>query len=184
MQIYQIHDLETISGIKAHTIRIWEKRFKLFIPKRTDTNIRLYSDEDLRKLLSIVVLLANGYKISKIALLEYSELSQMVREIELYNTFEESLILAMINFDGNYFNLLLEKSIIANGFESTCKNLIFPLQTRIGMLWLTGAITPSHEHFVSNIIRQKLFAQIDALPQPTKQKKKIMFFLPEKELHE
>ena len=189
MASYTIRDLEKMSGIKAHTIRIWERRYKLIEPKRTPTNIRYYSDEDLKRILNISILSQNGFKISKIALLNEEQLKDRVVDLCIdtnnQNIQIESLIVSMLDMDDKKFSEVITNSIIKQGFESTVETLLFPFLEHIGTLWQAGSIFPAQEHFISNLIRQKLIVAIDS--EMSKFKKtghKIVFFLPEGELHE
>ena len=187
---YSIKDLERISGIKAHTIRIWEKRYEILNPKRTDTNIRYYCNDDLKRLLSISVLVNNGHKISKLASLRNEDLGQKI--IELNNLQSpahsgqiENLIVAMIDMDEIKFENVLNNSIIKIGFDETLFQVIYPLLSKIGTLWQIGSITPVHEHFMSNLIRQKLYAALDSLPLERSDKSQtILLVLPQWELHD
>jgi MerR family transcriptional regulator, light-induced transcriptional regulator len=186
-QKYSIKDLEQITGIKAHTIRIWEKRFNLFIPSRTTTNIRLYSDEELRKLLNIMILNSQGIKISKLANLSSDELNEMVRNTMASNesdTIIESLIIDMIDFNQASFEKNLNRVIFTLGFEETVYRVIGPLYQKIGILWQTEAINPAQEHFITNLIKQKFFIAIDALAPPQPSAKTFLLFLRENEQHE
>ncbi len=184
VQKYQIRDLELISGIKAHTIRIWEQRYKIFNPERSSTNIRFYSDNDLKKLLNIVVLINHGRRISDFKNKTDRQISEMVQAESFGNLSQEFLLVAVLDFDISFFNRLFDDSVNKSGFEETVEKLIYPLLERIGILWQTGAISPAHEHFVSNIVRQKFFTQIDSLPEPEKDKKTFLMFLPFYEQHE
>ncbi len=189
MASYSIKDLEELSGIKAHTIRIWEKRYGIVIPERTRTNIRLYSDEDLKKLLNISILNRYGFKISQLAKLEQDELKEKVIHIsrETSNTAIqiENLIISMLELDEWKFDKILADSIIRIGFEETLVELMYPFFKKIGLLWQTGSINPAQEHFVSNLLRQKLIVAIDG-QQPVTKVKPLSFilFLHENELHE
>lgn len=185
-QFYTIKDLEVISGIKAHTIRIWEQRYSLLEPKRTDTNIRFYTDSDLKRLLNVSTLINLGYKISKLSKLNADELRTLITNHEkvMGNPLVEPLIVAMINFDSVGFNQIILKNIKKHGVENTINNLVYPLVKRVGMLWLTNSISPAHEHFVSNLLKQLLFAQISELPESSKRKTDYLLFLPENEYHE
>ncbi|HKL67303.1 MAG TPA: MerR family transcriptional regulator [Bacteroidales bacterium] len=185
---YTIKDLERLSGIKAHTIRIWEKRYDIVDPGRTDTNRRRYSDEDLKKLINISILNRNGFKISKIASLSVSEIQEKVaymsQDPSQTDTQIESLVVAMINLDELSFNELVTRSILSRGFVDTFTSIIFPFLHRVGMLWVTGSISPGQEHFVTNLIRQKLISNIDAQVIKRNDASKILLFLPENEMHE
>jgi DNA-binding transcriptional MerR regulator len=189
MANYTIRDLERLSGIKAHTIRIWEKRFGLIEPERTSTNIRTYCDAELKKLLNISILNKNGCKISKIARLSAEEILNNINKLTENPCDTESqidnLAIAMIDLDEIKFEKILSKSIIRYGFEDTMVKVMIPFLIRIGIMWQTGTINTAHEHFISNLVRQKMFIAIDSLisvnpPSP----KTFLLFLPEGELHE
>lgn len=189
MSTYSIKDLEKLSGIKAHTIRIWEHRYHLIEPGRTDTNIRYYSDNDLVKLMNVSVLNQNGYKISKISQLNNSQISEIMlnlnNELPSLSTQTESLVMAMVEVDERHFNHLFDKSVANLGFENTIEQLLFPFLERIGVLWLAGSINPAQEHFITNLIRQKLIAAIDREGIKTEgTHPRILFYLPEGEFHE
>lgn len=186
---YSIKDLERLSGIKAHTLRIWEQRYQLLLPLRNEGNIRSYTDEDLRLLLNISLLYNQGIKISKIALLNKNQIEEQVKEILNFNDSTSnqinSLIISMIDFKENQFDLLLNDNIKQIGFKDTIENLLFPFLRRIGYMWQTGTIYPAHEHFISNLIRQKLISYV--ANHDFKLKKDALtfvLFLPELELHE
>jgi DNA-binding transcriptional MerR regulator len=186
---YSIKDLEHLSGIKAHTLRIWEQRYNFIEPKRTDTNIRYYSDADLKLVLNISTLKENGYKISKIAKMSIDELGKEVLKIAETNLrFPDqinSLTLSMIDMDEDRFESILNNNILKYGFERTMLNIIYPFLAKIGMLWQTGSILPAQEHFISNLIRQKMTVAIDGQYVTERESKgKWLLYLPEGELHE
>jgi len=188
---FTIKDLENISGIKAHTIRIWEKRHKLLSPTRTNTNIRRYSLASLQKLLNITLLYNNGSKISKIASLEKDEISTMVREIALKSNSEQvainALKLSMVNFDTSLFDVTYEEILLQNDFEFVYINVFMPLMSELGILWQTNAISPSHEHFITNLIKQKIHIQTEFLQKDSvaeQSSKLFILFLPEDEIHD
>lgn len=186
---YSIKDLEQLSGIKAHTIRIWEKRYQLFEPERTPTNIRYYSDEDLKKLLNVTILNRNGFKISNIVNMDNHEMSDRIIEISDslhdYSSQIEQLTVAMIDFDELRFERILTSSIIKIGFDETIERVLYPFFERIGVLWQIGTIYPAQEHFVSNLIRQKLIIAIDGQVGNLREKhKNFLLFLPPNEWHE
>lgn len=189
MSSYSIKDLEHLSGIKAHTLRMWEQRYHFIKPKRTDTNIRYYDDYDLRLILNIALLKDNGYKISKIAEMSQEERQrEVMRLTERNQKFPEqihALTLAMIDLDEDRFEKIMATNILKLGFESTMINIIYPFLSKIGVLWQTGSINPAQEHFVSNLIRQKLIVAIDGqFTHPGERAPKYLLFLPEGELHE
>ena len=189
MSTYSIKDLEKLSGIKAHTIRIWEQRYHLIEPKRTTTNIRFYSDDDLVKVMNTSLLNQNGYKISKIAALNKDQIGEIIlklnSELPSVNTQTASLTQALIDADELLFNRVFETSAEQIGFEMTIEQLLFPFLESIGTLWLAGTINPAQEHFISNLIRQKIIAAIDKERIRTAESlPRILFYLPEGEFHE
>ena len=188
---FSIKNLENLSGIKAHTLRIWEKRYNLLEPERTDTNIRRYSLDNLRKLLNITLLYNHGFKISKIASLETSEIPKLVRSIALKANSEQVSInafkLAMINFDYELFDTNYEEILQHHNFEYLFMNIFMPLMKELGILWQTGAISPSHEHFITNLVKQKIHLQTEYLQKNKFEQKNhpiFVLFLPENEIHE
>ncbi|WP_339867715.1 MerR family transcriptional regulator [uncultured Algoriphagus sp.] len=187
MSNYSIKDLEQLSGIKAHTLRIWEQRYNLLNPKRTDTNIRFYDDENLKLILNIAMLNNHGIKISKIAAMSSMEISkEIIRLTDQsvdHNDQIQALTICMIEMDEDRFEKVLTSSIIKLGFEDTIIKVVYPFLTKIGILWMTGAINPAQEHFISNLIRQKLIVAIDG-EVGNNFGKTFMLFLPEGELHE
>jgi MerR family transcriptional regulator, light-induced transcriptional regulator len=189
MANYTIKDLERLSGIKAHTIRIWEKRYGLIEPERTQTNIRSYCDAELKKLLNISILNRNGFKISKIAVLSTDEIANSIHKITENPTDAESQIenlsIAMIDLDETKFEKILSRAIIQLGFEDSIIKIVNPFLIRIGIMWQTGSINPAQEHFISNLIRQKMMVAIDSqIPDETPVSKTFLLFLPEGENHE
>jgi DNA-binding transcriptional MerR regulator len=189
MSSYSIKDLEQLSGIKAHTLRIWEQRYNIISPKRTDTNIRTYDDHDLKLVLNISLLKEHGYKISDIARLSVEEMYREVIKISdrklNYPDQIHALTISMIDLEEERFEKIISTNILQFGFENTMIYIIYPFLSRIGTLWITGSVGPAQEHFITNLIRQKLIVAIDG--QVSKQRpdsKKYMLFLPEGELHE
>lgn len=188
---YSIKELEKLSGIKAHTLRIWEKRYSVIKPDRTDTNIRKYSDEELKKLLNIAILNHHGVKISKIAKLSEEEIKLRVSQLsekehnDDLSLYIDQLSIAMVELDEVRFEKQLSNYILRFGFEKTILEILYPFLEKIGVLWLSGNITPVQEHFMSNLIRQKIIVAIDGLTATQdKDAESIVLFLPEKELHE
>ncbi len=189
MAVYSIRDLEKLSGIKAHTIRIWEQRYGVIAPKRTKTNIRYYQDDDLKFLLNVSLLNKNGVKISKIAKMSRQAVAEKVATIAEIN-FENStqldaLTLSMIEMDEQKFDRIVSMNIQQLGFERTMLEVIYPFLDKLGVLWLTGSINPVQENFISYLIRQKIIVAIDQEPIPQgKQVKKFIIYLPEGEKQE
>ncbi len=185
--MYSIKDLEYLSGIKAHTIRIWEKRYHLIEPQRTDTNIRTYSDDDIRRILNVALLVKNGYKISNVASFDEEKLQAEVlrvhRNIKEPDNNVDQLIFQTINLDSFGFEKLMNKFIGEYGFPKTIQNIIFPLFERIGILWQVGSIFSAHEHFVTNLIRNKLISETSKF-ESKESAKTVLFFLRENEWHE
>lgn len=184
---YKIKDIEVLTGIKAHTLRMWEKRYRILIPERTNTQIRTYTDSELSYLLNISLLNKSGYKISKIASLSEIEINDLVWKIKVSNELDnsgEKLIIALIHLDELLFRDTLNDLIKQNGLENTFTCHLIPFLDRIGVMWLVGSITPAQEHFISNLIRQKLISEIDKLSIPSQEERPIMLFLPEHEWHE
>lgn len=189
MAIYNMAQVESLTGIKSHTLRVWEKRYSLINPSRTDTNIRYYSDYQLKKLLNISMLLKKGYKISKIDKLTDEEFNSVVLDVcsnyaVEYENDINRLSLAMIEMNEKLFEEVYESNVMNNGLLSTFTNLVYPFLNHVGLLWTTHKSIPSQEHFVSNLIRQKLIAAIDSINVSTKNSKKIILFLSENESHE
>jgi DNA-binding transcriptional MerR regulator len=186
---YSISDIEGLIGIKAHTIRAWEVRYNLVPPKRTPTNIRFYDEDDLKMLLNIVALNENGYKISRIAQMNKKKILDLVTQLKTdwENDTVQLLNLsdATLNYDEVAFSEILASCIREMGLTKTMDHVLFPFMKRIGMLWQTGTIDPSHEHFASNLIREKIIVEIDRVEKPLhKAPKRFILFLPEGEMHE
>lgn len=186
---YSIKDLEQLSGIKAHTIRIWEQRYNMFTPDRSESNIRSYSGKDLKNLLNITLLKNNGFKISKVAKMPEEEIQNKVIELSQhphdYADQVQALTVAMLDVDEDRFEKVMSSCILKLGFEDTMLKVIHPFLSNIGVLWLTGSIHPGQEHFITNLIRQKLIVAIDSqYVSTTADSKKYLLFLPENELHE
>ncbi|SHG33377.1 B12 binding domain-containing protein [Flavobacterium fluvii] len=188
--VFSIKDLENLSGIKAHTIRIWEKRYNILEPMRSTTNIRNYDTHNLQKLLNIVLLHNYGYKISRIAEYSSEKMELLVREIISEKSSKNHAInafkMAMMNFDQvlffkTYANLLSEKS-----FREIFYDVMIPLMNEIGLLWQSGTITPAQEHFISFLIKQKLLVNTEKIQllEPTRTDKIFVLYLPENEIHE
>ncbi len=187
---FTIKDLENLSGIKAHTIRIWEQRYKILEPHRTSTNIRYYDIDNLQKLLNVKLLYDAGFKISKIAALSDTEISLLIKEqITLHGKEDAAMSafkLAMIKFDQQLFEQAYNQLFARNTIREIFLEYFIPLLTEIGLLWQSNTITPAQEHFISNLIKQKLLSNIERLQakSPEKSEKVFVLFLPLNEIHE
>ena len=187
MAEYKIKDLEVLTGIKAHTIRIWEKRYGILEPERTDTKIRMYSDDELTLLLNVALLNNNGVKISRIAEMNREQIHQRVWEIKgdrIEDNSIDLMLLALLDLDENQFKNVLEDLIVSIGLERMFSEKLIPFLDRIGVMWLVGSITTAQEHFISNLIRQKIISELDKLPVPQSKNECVLLFLPEHEWHE
>ena len=192
MRTYSIKELENLSGTKAHTIRIWEQRYSLLNPSRTETGIRFYNDADLKKILATSVLLKNGVKISKIALLSQYEILLKLEEIDQNSKITDSkielainkLIEAGIAFDENSLQKEFDKLVTLFDTQKLFILIVYPLLNRIGIMWSKDELSPLQEHFISIFIRQKIISSINKLPACDQNAKKIVLFLPENETHE
>tara|TARA_B110000046_G_scaffold74446_2_gene82449 strand:+ start:3958 stop:4851 length:894 start_codon:yes stop_codon:yes gene_type:complete len=186
---FTIRDLENISGIKAHTIRIWEKRYNLLSPERTETNIRHYSHKNLQKLLNIVLLNNNNYKISKIAEMSDESISLNTKELAFNETYSEDSInsfkISMFKFDKTLFNNTYNKLLSEKTFRDVFKETFIPFLEHIGLLWQTDTLSPAHEHFISNLISQKIQINTEKIQyNGTVNDKTYVLFLPENEIHD
>ncbi len=187
---FSIKDLENLSGIKAHTIRIWEKRYDLLGPMRTDTNIRLYDIKNLQKLLNVVLLTNFGYKISKISKLNQEEIEKFVLKIQTEKTVNNHVIsqfkMAMLNFDQSLFVKTYNELLSQKDFSAVFFETFIPLLEEIGVLWTTNTITPAHEHFISHLIKQKILIEIEKyqIQQNTISNETFILYLPFNEIHD
>ncbi|GAA3970717.1 MerR family transcriptional regulator [Hymenobacter antarcticus] len=185
---FSISDLEQLSGIKAHTIRVWEQRYDLLKPVRTPTNIRLYSEEDLRRLLNVATLCGRGQRISQVARLSDEEINAAVLACcddgHDYHLQVNALLAAMLGFDEILINHLFSEATARMGFEKMMLYIAYPLLQRIGLMWLAGAVNPAQEHMMSHLLRQKMLAATDALPGVPTSARRWLLFLPIDELHE
>ena len=188
MNAFTIKDLENLTGIKAHTIRIWEQRYSFLKPRRTDTNIRYYSNEELKKILNIALLNKYGFKISHIDRMTEPEINEKIFTLNHALAQQErvinDLIQHMVDMNIECFEKTLTEYIRQRGIEKSISQIIFPFMERIGVLWITGHINPGQEHLVSNIIRQKMIVGIDSAHSMLQIDKTILLFLPEGEFHE
>ncbi len=188
MNAFTIKDLENLSGIKAHTIRIWEQRYSFLSPQRTDTNIRYYSNNELQKILNIALLNKYGYKISHIDRMTPVEMNDKILSLSQIEAQQERLVNDLIYFMADMkmeeFEEVLDKYIAVKGIEKTIIQIIFPFLERIGILWMTNHINPAQEHLVTNVIRQKLIVGIETVKPHIRAKTTVLLFLPENEHHE
>ncbi|MEZ4981509.1 MAG: MerR family transcriptional regulator [Saprospiraceae bacterium] len=189
MAVYSIKDLEKLTGIKAHTLRVWEQRYNIIEPKRTSTNIRFYNDEDLRKVMNIALLNKNGLKISKIADLTPDQIQEKVAAISDVNyqfaTQLDAMTLAVVEMDEFKFDRIIKAHIDHVGFEKAMIDVVYPFLDKLNLLWFTGSIAPVQESFITHLIRQKAILAIENLPIPTDvNAKKFVLFLPEGERQE
>ncbi len=186
---YSINDVEKLSGVKAHTIRIWEKRYNIIANNRTENNIRYYDEAELELILNIAHLNKHGYKISKIACLSQSEIKQKIADLcEVDAIFEnhiDGLVLSMFELNEYKFLKILNHYIKAIGFEQTMEEVIYPLLDKLSVMWIAGSVKGVHENFINNIMRRKISVEIDRIETaPHECSKKFMLYLPEYEAHE
>jgi DNA-binding transcriptional MerR regulator len=188
MYYFTIKDIETLSGIKAHTLRIWEQRYQLLTPKRKGSNHRLYTNEDLKKLLRISILYHQGWKISQIALLDTAQLLEETRKIDPaptdYGYHIAQLMEPALDFDKETFLERMERVITAMGFEAGIVQVCYPLMKKIGQMWMTERLIPAQEHFCTYIIQHKIIAETDKLPPPQREAPEILLFCPHGEYHD
>ena len=192
MSVYTIKDLEKLSTQKAHTIRIWEQRYALLTPERTDTNIRYYDDDQLKKLLNVCTLIDRGMKISHISKLSKSEMADEIAKV-IVGTYQEDIqlegissqsLIAISSYNESMFNEMYATAVGTLGLQETYVRVIYPLLLRTGLLWTNDVLLPAQEHFLSNLIRQKFFAAIESLPLPATSDQSWILFLNEEEDHE
>ncbi|MBK7433237.1 MAG: MerR family transcriptional regulator [Chitinophagaceae bacterium] len=188
MNSFTIKDLENLSGIKAHTIRIWEQRYSFLKPERTTTNIRYYTNKELKNLLNIALLNKYGYKISHIDKMNHEEINEKILSLNQMEAQQEriinDLIQYMVDLDTDQFEAVVNSHILNRGIDKTITQILFPFLEKIGILWLTNHINPAQEHLVSNIIRRKLNVGIDEVFSSIRIDKTVLLFLPESEYHE
>ncbi len=186
---YSMAQIETLTGINAHSLRIWERRYDFLLPARTATNIRYYSDEQLRRLMNIAVLIRNGYRVSKIGQMQDEEIQALINEItlgpDILNDDQiNRLVYSMLELDENTFNQIYQRQITRKGLLATMTDLIYPFLKQVGVLWLNSKAIPAQEHFITNLVRQKIISAIDSLPNPLADAPTILLFLLEGEFHE
>jgi len=192
MNLFSISQLEQFSGIKAHTIRIWEQRYGALHPSRSEGNTRHYNNSQLRRLLNIVSLMKADYKVSELCSMSDEKMFALIED-SLKNTilaedsnqyFVNQLIIAGMNYDEIHFDKIFSNCVLRLGVKDTYINVIYPMLSRIGIMWSNDSIPASQEHFISNLIRQKLFTTIDGLPPAKSDDDSWVLFLPENEFHE
>ena len=188
---YSIAELERYTGIKAHTIRMWEQRYDVVTPHRTDTNIRYYDDEQLRKLLNVASLVRGGMRISKISKLSDDEVCEVLDEMAgnenpdlAYVRETNDLLTSALTFDEELFQKTFANCLLKYGLEDTYIHVLNPLLTRTGLMWSTGELSVCQEHFISNLVRQKLFTAADKLSNPKDDAETWVLFLPDSEEHD
>ena len=190
MNSFSISQLSRFSGIKPHTIRIWERRYDTLKPVRSEGNTRYYDNTQLRRLLNIVSLMKSGYKVSELSAMTDSKLFQLIRELYLPETDDINeyyifqLIAAGMDYDELHFDKIFSHCLLRYGIKDVYRKIIYPMLVRIGLMWSCDIIPPAHEHFISNLLRQKLFTAIDALPPAKTEDEAWLLFLPEDEFHE
>lgn len=187
MSTYNMAQIVALTGIKAHTLRKWETRYSFLEPERTDTNIRYYSDRQLKKLMNIGILTRNGFRISKIDKMSDKEIHEQIAKILLNSSKEDeisALIISTLEMDEVAFDAIINEQIKKNGLLTTTTKVIYPFLYQIGVLWGINKVMPAQEHFVSNLIKKKMFAAIDNLPHPKEDAPVLLMFLTENEHHE
>ena len=190
MNSFTIAQLSQFSGIKPHTLRMWEQRYQVLSPSRSSGNTRIYNNADLKRLLNIVSLTDSGHKVAELCRMPDEALGRLIKDQydlekeDFGNYFVFQLLAAGMTFDESSFQKTLSHCLLRFGMDVTYKNIIYPLLNRVGLLWATDMLPPAHEHFMCNLIRQKLHTAIDSLPSPRKDSSRWLLFLPEDEYHE
>jgi DNA-binding transcriptional MerR regulator len=188
MSSYSIKDLEQVTGIKAHTIRIWEQRYNFLQPSRTETNIRSYSSEELKTILNVSLLNKYGFKISHIDKMSADQIEEKILSLNQIDAIRERvvnvLIKEMVSLNMHAFEKQLDIYIGQKGVDKTITEIIFPFLERVGILWMTNHINPAQEHLATNLLRQKIILGIERLPAVSEHSKKVILFMPEGEYHE
>jgi len=188
MPTYTIKDLEQISGIKAHTIRIWEQRYRFLQPQRTETNIRSYTADELKVILNVSLLNKYGYKISHIDKMSQADIEDKILGLNQLDAEKErvvnALIKDMVSLNMFSFEKQIDLYIAQKGIEKTVTTILFSFLQRVGVLWITNHINPAQEHLALNLIRQKIILGIEKLPKGLQSNKSVVLFMPEGEYHE
>jgi DNA-binding transcriptional MerR regulator len=188
MSSYSIKDLEQVTGIKAHTIRIWEQRYNFLQPSRTETNIRSYSSEELKTILNVSLLNKYGFKISHIDKMSADQIEEKILSLNQIDAIRERvvnvLIKEMVSLNMNAFEKQLDLYSGQKGVDKTITEIVFPFLERVGILWMTNHINPAQEHLATNLLRQKIILGIERLPAVSEHNKNVILFMPEGEYHE
>jgi hypothetical protein len=190
MNLFSISQLAQFSGIKPHTIRVWEKRYHALNPTRSEGNTRYYNNNQLRRLLNIVSLMQLKYKISQLGSMPDNELYKIIEETTYHDVpegveyFVLHLTRAGLSYDELQFDKIFSHCILRYGLTETYKNILYPMMIRTGLMWSCNTMPPANEHFITNLIRQKILTAIDSLPHPAVNSETWLLFLPEDEFHE
>lgn len=192
MDLFAISDLQRFSGIKAHTIRIWEQRYNALQPERSEGNTRYYNGSQLRRLLNIVSLLGIGYKISELSKMPDKKMNEILTELAkqstgqdpVYEYFISQMVRAGLEFNEEHLEKIFSSCLLRFGLKDAYIYVLYPMLLRVGLMWASDIMTPAQEHFISNLVRQKLLAGIDALPPAANSADSWLLFLPEDEFHE
>ena len=190
MDQLSISQLAQFSGLKAHTIRMWEQRYNALSPNRSEGNTRYYDNSQLRRLLNIVSLSDREHKISELCAMPDKKLFRLVKELqnetsnEVDEYFISQIIAAGMSYDEPYFNKIFSHCLLRYGIRDSYLKVIYPILVRMGLMWAGNTLPPAQEHFISNLFRQKLSTAIDSLPPPKPGQDSWLLFLPENEFHE
>lgn len=190
MNHFTITDIEQLTGIKAHTLRVWENRYQFFPAKRKDGGHRFYDGDDLKRILRISRLYHYGHKISTLLLLEQEQLQLLDINANLpvsnyQHRYVHPLLDAVKRLDEARFNELFEQLENELGMEQCMLEAVYPLLRQIGDRWLYGKLIPAQEHFCSELVMRKLIRAFDALPLPDQQRsRQVVLFTPVGETHE
>lgn len=190
MDAFLISQVARFSGVKPHTIRTWEKRYNVVEPDRSEGNTRYYNNSQLRRLLNIASLKDTGYKVSELCVMPDEELFRLVGEQaeisidEPEEYFVSQLVSAGIKYDESYFDKMFSHCVLRYGLKKTYTKVVYPMLERLGLMWTSNQLPPAHEHFISNMVRQKLLTAIDSLPPAKSISDTWLLFLPENEFHE
>ena len=189
MNIFSISDLQQFSGIKAHTIRMWEQRYHALKPNRSEGNTRYYDGQQLRRLLNIVSLMNGGRKISELCTMSDKELFKLLSEakkqlVQPYEYFIALIVASALEYDEIQFDKIFSTALLRYGLHQAYVSVLYPALDRLGLMWAIDTLRPAHEHFITSLFRQKILTAIDGLPLSMKVKEKWLLFLPPNEFHE